>query len=126
MECTAKVGSSLEHLEMRISPIGAWPPCPARLISGALKRDALAWTVIFSLPPVALSTSETNCMMFSVWKLLAGYGVGMSHFVCAATDVAIAAKAAPVNSFSVLMGLPPVVAESCHEPRHPLVPRHPG
>jgi hypothetical protein len=32
-------------------------PCTARLISFALNSDALACTVILSLPPVALSTS---------------------------------------------------------------------
>jgi hypothetical protein len=57
---------------MRISPICAWPPWTARLISGALKSDAAECTVILSLPPVALSTSAANCAMFSVWKLVAG------------------------------------------------------
>jgi hypothetical protein len=57
---------------MRISPICACPPCTARLISGALKSEAFECTVIFNFPPVAFSTSEANCMMFSVWKLVAG------------------------------------------------------
>jgi hypothetical protein len=48
------------------------PPCTARLISGALNSDAFGWTVIFSLPPLARSTSAANCTRFSVWKLLAG------------------------------------------------------
>src|SRR5260221_3063078 len=68
---------------MRISPICAWPPCTARLISGALKSEAFECTVIWSLPAVALSTSAANWLMFSVWKLAVGYGVGMSHLVCA-------------------------------------------
>src|ERR1043165_6733306 len=68
---------------MRISPICACPPCTARLISFALKSDALECTVILGLPLVSLSTSAANCAMFSVWKLAAGYGVGMSHFVLA-------------------------------------------
>ena len=65
------------------SPICAWPDCTARLISLALNSEPLAWTVILSLPPVASSTSLANCWMFSVWKLLAGYGVGMSQTVWA-------------------------------------------
>ena len=40
-------------------------------------------------------------------ELVAGYGVGMSHFVCAAADVAIAANNAAASIFGVLMGLPP-------------------
>src|SRR5476651_1228985 len=80
---------------MRISPICAWPPCTARLISFALKSDALECTVILSLPAVALSTSAANWLMFSVWKLAVGYGVGMSHFVCASVVThALAAMAA--------------------------------
>jgi hypothetical protein len=62
----------LEKFDSRISPIWAWPPCTARLISGALKSDALACTVILSLPAVALSTSAANWVRFSVWKLPAG------------------------------------------------------
>ncbi len=58
------------------SPICAWPACTARLISLALNSEPLAWTVILSLPPVASLTSLANCWMFSVWKLLAGYGRG--------------------------------------------------
>src|SRR6266567_3738715 len=73
---------------MRISPICACSVCTARLISLALNSDALEWTVILTLPAVALSTSAPNCMMFSVWKLVAGYAVGMSHFVCAAAPPA--------------------------------------
>ena len=89
------IGSSFSKLTSRISPACAWLPCTARLISFALNSDALACTVILSLPPVALSTSATNWVMFSVWKLDAGYAVGMSHLVCAAapsaTDRPIAA-----------------------------------
>jgi len=53
-------------------PIWAWLPWTARLISLALNSEPLSWTVIFSLPPVDLSTSAANWWMFSVWKLLAG------------------------------------------------------
>ena len=60
-----------EHLKF-FADTQAWLPCTARLISGALNSDALAWTVIFSFPAVALSTSAANCTRFSVWKLLAG------------------------------------------------------
>src|SRR5258706_22155 len=89
---------------MRISPICACPPCTARLISGALKSGALECTVICDFPPVAFSTYEANCMMFSVWKLAAGYGVGMSHLVCAATDVANAANRPAARIFGAFMG----------------------
>jgi hypothetical protein len=64
------------------------------LISGALNSDAFACTVILSLPPLALSTSSANCCRFSVWKLLAGYAAGRSHFVCAAAGPAIESTAA--------------------------------
>ncbi len=83
-------GSSFSKLTRRISPACAWPPWTARLISGALNSDALEWTWILSLPPLALSTSLANCWMFSVWKLLAGYAVGRSHLVCAAAGRATA------------------------------------
>src|SRR6185503_5574720 len=53
-------------------------------ISLALNSDAFACTVIFSLPPVALSTSAANWFRFSVWKLFSGYAAGRSHLVCAA------------------------------------------
>jgi hypothetical protein len=65
-------GSSFSKLTSRISPACAWPPCTARLISGALNSDAFGCTWILSLPPVALSTSAANWLMFSVWKLFAG------------------------------------------------------
>jgi len=71
------------------SPICAWPDCTARLISLALNSEPLGCTVILSLPPVAASTSLANCWMFSVWKLLAGYGVGMSQVVWACAAVAM-------------------------------------
>src|SRR5258708_31213864 len=86
---------------MRISPTCACPPCTARLISGALKSDAAECTVILSLPALALSTSAANCITFSVWKLVAGYGVGMSHLVCA---MAAAQDAAATAATSALMG----------------------
>ena len=44
-------GSSFSKLTSRISPACAWPPCTARLISGALNSDAFGWTWILSLPP---------------------------------------------------------------------------
>ena len=67
----AWIGHSLLKSASRISPICAWPPCTARLISGALTSAGLACTVIFSLPAEALSTSLANCTRCSVWKLLA-------------------------------------------------------
>src|SRR5262249_46637918 len=92
---TPKTGSSLEYAEIRISPICACSVCTARLISLALNSDAFECTVILSFPPVALSTSATNWAMFSVWKLVGGYAVGMSHFVCA---LAAKASAAPTRT----------------------------
>ena len=72
MPSTPYSGFSFSKFASRISPICACPPWTARLISGALNSDALEWTVILSLPPVAVSTSVANCCAFSVWKLLAG------------------------------------------------------
>ena len=72
MPSTPYSGSSFSKLTRRISPACACPPCTARLISGALNNDAFGCTWILSLPPVALSTSAANCVMFSVWKLFAG------------------------------------------------------
>ena len=65
-------GHSFWKLAIRNSPAWAWLPCTARLISGALNSEALGCSVIFSLPPLPLSTSDTNWARFSVWKLLAG------------------------------------------------------
>ena len=72
MPSTPKSGSSFSKLTSRISPACACPPWTARLISGALNSDAFGWSWIFSLPPVALSTSLANCGRFSVWKFVAG------------------------------------------------------
>ena len=47
-------GSSFSKLTSRISPACAWPPCTARLISGALNSDAFGCTWILSLPPRGL------------------------------------------------------------------------
>ncbi|MNJ77867.1 hypothetical protein D3C77_754730 [compost metagenome] len=62
----------MAKLVSRISPIWAWLPCTARLISGALYSDALLCSVIFSLPSDRVSTSLTKEVRFSTWKLLAG------------------------------------------------------
>ncbi len=72
MPSVPKTCHSFWKLTSRISPSCAWPPCTARLISGALNSEAFECTVILSLPPVAVSTSLANCAMFSVWKLLDG------------------------------------------------------
>ena len=66
------IGFSFSKFTSSTSPMGAWPPCTARLISLALNSEALACTWIFSLPPLALSTSLAKATRFSVWKLVAG------------------------------------------------------
>ena len=72
MPSAPKICHSFWKFTSRISPICACPPCTARLISGALNKDALACTVILSLPPEALSTSSANCCRFTEWKFVAG------------------------------------------------------
>ena len=60
-----KIGLSFSRIEIRISPVCAWPVATARLISGPLNSDAPAWTEIVSLPPVASATSLAKMPMFS-------------------------------------------------------------
>ena len=72
MESNAKRGDSFASTEISSSPIGTWPVCTARLISGILIREPLEWTLIVSLPPVAFATSCANWTTFFVWKLLSG------------------------------------------------------
>src|SRR5688572_16145616 len=84
---------------MRISPIGTWPVCTARLISGCLISEALLCTVICSLPPLA--TSSANWRAFLVWKVPSEYGVGMSHLVCAKAPPAPIANAMAIVSLCI-------------------------
>jgi hypothetical protein len=72
MTSTPNSGSSFSWFEISTSPICACPVCTARLISGALNREAAGWSVICSLPPVACSTSLAKAARFSVCGLLAG------------------------------------------------------
>ena len=97
-------GSSFSKFTSRISPACAWPPCTARLISGALNSEAFGCTWILSLPPDAFSTSVANCATFSVWKLVAGYAVGRSHLVWAATGSATARPIAAAIAESRFIG----------------------
>jgi hypothetical protein len=39
------------------------------LISGILNSEALEWTAMTSLPPVACFTPSANFSTFTVWKL---------------------------------------------------------
>src|SRR5512147_2414618 len=94
---------SLASTETRISPIGTCPVCTARLISGCLIIEPLLCTVIESLPPVALATSAANWTTFLVWKLPSGYGVGMSHLVCAWAAPQRAAAASAAANFSLMI-----------------------
>lgn len=57
---------------MSTSPICTWPFRTAGRICGWGKREPPGWTVILTLPPVASSTSLTNCRMFWVWKFPGG------------------------------------------------------
>jgi hypothetical protein len=74
------------------------------LISGALNSEALACTVILSLPLVALSTSPANWTTFSVWKLVGEYGVGMSHFTWAVAKEQKRAESAAAAAWAGFMG----------------------
>jgi hypothetical protein len=67
-----KIGSSFSCSEISTSPICAWPVCTARLMSGALNSEALGWTAIWSLPPVASATSLAKRTRFSECGLSAG------------------------------------------------------
>src|SRR5262245_35932728 len=79
------MGSSFSCNESRTSPICACPVCTARLISGALNREAPAWTVICNLLSVAAATSFANSVRFSLCGLSGGYAAGKFHLVWAET-----------------------------------------
>jgi hypothetical protein len=72
MPSTPNTCHSFWKLASSTSPACAWPPCTARLISGALKSEAPGCTVILSLPPVAFSTSLAKLARLTEWKLVAG------------------------------------------------------
>ena len=66
---TPKTASSFSSTTISSSPICACPVCTARLISGTLNSEALAWTVIWSAPFVACRTSSAKDTSVSEWKL---------------------------------------------------------
>src|SRR5258706_11799608 len=71
-------------MPMRISPIGIWLVCTARLIESSLISVSLALSWICSLPPVDFWMSSISRRRFLVRKFDSGLPLAMIHLVCAA------------------------------------------
>src|SRR3954469_20618832 len=78
---------------MRISPIGIWLVCTARLIESSLISVSFELSWICSLPPVDFWMSSISRRRFLVRKFDSGLPLAMIHLVCAAAGWVVMAPA---------------------------------